>query len=854
MPRWKSAHAESRRKAACVQEGFDKPFSGLFAVQKSAVAAPPRPQIEIAPGPGRAHAGLIKTSVAPLKVISIFPFAAALLGASLFPAGPGARAAGANRVLSVDNGLIRATYDPANSIFTLTELSAGRTFLRDGHLLTAGGGAAVVELTDPIWGAARGIEITQASGAVTRLLVYPQLPFVVLQGAIANPGDSTLNLAQVQTMQGALDLGTKAEDLRARGTMGLTGVDAAANPGSYAFLAVADPATRAGVVGGWLTHDRGTGVVFSSLEKDRAILTAKIDYGRLLTAPGATTPLETFLLGWFADARLGLEAYADAVARQYAIHLPPQPTVYCTWYHARASNEKALAETATFAREHLRPFGLGVIQIDDGWQDGSVKPGFKKNGPLRNFNTHRPAGPYAAGMKATADSLTAAGFTPGLWLIPFAGSVEDPFFDDKQELFARKDGQPFVAYWGGTCFDLTVPAARDYVRQMVHRIAHDWGYRYFKLDGLWTGSATSILYVNTGYLVAGGKRQEGDDAGLVDFHDNRVTPVEAYRSGLKLVREAAGPEAFILGCNVAQNMRTLGGSFGLLDAMRIGPDNGRSWSSLTRGPFSGSSVYFLHGRVWLNDPDPLYVTDQGLSPAFARLLCSWVALSGQLNASSEDYAGLSPARLHLLQRTMPAHGLRPRPVDFFEERIPAIWLLTDDRGPVRRDVVGLFNWHDKEATVINRPLANLGLDPTRAYVAFDFWGDRFVAPFRDSLIAVLPAADCQVLAVRPVADHPQLLSTSRHVAQGIVDVIEETWEPSAGVLAGTSRVVGGDPYELRVAAQRPAGVWRSLRAEVAAADAAAGVSITLKPQDGWKVRAEISAPASREVRWRLAFE
>jgi len=78
---------------------------------------------------------------------------------------------------------------------------------------------------------------------------------------------------------------------------------------------------------------------------------------------------------------------------------------------------------------------------------------------------------------------------------------------------------------------------------------------------------------------------------------------------LKLVREAAGDDIFFLGCNVAQNMRTLGGSFGLLDAMRIGPDNGRNWSAICRGPFSGSNLYFLHGRVWYNDPDPIYVRD-----------------------------------------------------------------------------------------------------------------------------------------------------------------------------------------------------------------------------------------------------
>ena len=45
---------------------------------------------------------------------------------------------------------------------------------------------------------------------------------------------------------------------------------------------------------------------------------------------------------------------------------------------------------------------------------------------------------------------------------------------------------------------------------------------------------------------------------------------------LRLVREAAGPNVFLLGCNIPQNMRSFGGAFGLVDAMRVGPDTGSS--------------------------------------------------------------------------------------------------------------------------------------------------------------------------------------------------------------------------------------------------------------------------------------
>ena len=69
-------------------------------------------------------------------------------------------------------------------------------------------------------------------------------------------------------------------------------------------------------------------------------------------------------------------------------------------------------------------------------------------------------------------------------------------------------------------------------------------------------------------------------------------------------------------------MRTLGGCMGLVDSMRIGPDNGHRWAdyreeiakngsgSIITGPIRGTRLYFLNGRTWWNDPDPAYVRAQ----------------------------------------------------------------------------------------------------------------------------------------------------------------------------------------------------------------------------------------------------
>ncbi len=569
---------------------------------------------------------------------------------------PGAESPGTVRI---ENQSLVVEFNSQDRAFRATSHD-GPCFIERGTLQRPGATASWLNVAHPVWGRGEAIRIQQGAGGYDQLTVFPGLPFIVFESAIANGSDVNETVDSIRPLSMTLGLSTTVSRLHALGTAGLTGVGHGSNPGSYSFLAIADPQSRGGVVAGWLTHEQGSGLLLSDVKDGKAVIQGQLDYGRVRVKPGRPIKPEMLLIGYFKDARLGLEAYADAVAQHYQIRLPPQPTVYCTWYHAGASNERDLLKNAKFARERLAPFGFSVVQIDDGWQAGA-----KLNGPRKDFTTHRADGPYPSGMKQTADKLKQLGLTPGIWFMPFAGTWNDPFFADKQSLFATVNGRPFEVNWGGTCFDMTNPQTREYVRSVAGRIGRDWGYRYFKLDGLWTGTASAIRYINTGY--------KDDHLGESALHDPEVTHIQAYRDGLKIIRAAAGEGVFILGCNVAQNMRTLGASFGLVDAMRIGPDNGRKWPEICRGPFSGSNLYFLHSRVWYNDPDPIYVGDN-VPLEQARTLTSWVALTGQLNAGSEDYTKLSPERLHLLQCSMPAHGLKPRPVDLFEETIPRLWL------------------------------------------------------------------------------------------------------------------------------------------------------------------------------------
>ena len=594
--------------------------------------------------------------------------------------------------------------------------------------------------------------------------------------------------------------------LKAVGSQGFTTLEA--NKGSAMYLAVAEPKSRHGVVAAWVTAEKGSPYVMSAVEGGQAVLKPELQFGKI----GASGS-EVFVLGAFDDCRLGLEAYGDAVVRHYNIRLKPQIAGYTTWYDDRYGYSKKFgagtpASNREFAdaveRLHLKDFGFTFFQLDDFWQDGPTN----MNGPAKNFTRTDPKGPYAEGMKPTADYLRSKGILPGLWYMPFSGTQKDKvWWGDKQGLFVKdsKTGKPYETVWGGTCLDMTNPDAVRYMQDVTRRICREWGYGYIKYDGMWTGMGCKLL--GKDFYVP-------DDYNEQTFADPQETGVGAYRRGMKALREAAGDETFILACNLRQNIRAMGATYGLVDACRIGGDNGPIDMFPGRymiGVTNATPRYFLSGRVWYSDPDPVYVRD-AVSLDRARLFATWTSIGGMLYNFSDWLPDLSASRVEVLKRTMAPHNVKTvRPVDFFERTLANTWVL--EKGDVR--IFGLYNWNERETLKVDYPAAYAGLDPETEYVGFDFWRNEFVKPFKGALKAELPPSSCRAIACVPVTDHPVLVSTSRHVASPVFDVENVEWEDNESwwrwliwgksVLRGESKVVAGDRYELRLYV--PAG-WR----------------------------------------------
>ncbi|MEI6752877.1 MAG: hypothetical protein WCK78_06895 [Paludibacter sp.] len=700
--------------------------------------------------------------------------------------------------------------------------------------------------TDSKWGIAQQLTVEYDNGRTLTYRLFPSNPFLFIHTSIRNTGKTDLVLKQMTFAK--VDCSVKnLTNLNTLGTGGMAPLSSAL--GSYTYSLVADPESRNAVLVSWLTQLQGLGYMTPKQQGFDCDIEAGLEFGNYVVKPGQTRSTDELLIGIFADGREGLELYADYLAKSYQIHLPKKPNVYCTWYHrdvtgSGASTEKALKENARFAAQNLAPYGLNVMQIDDHWQSSMIDGiDYKNNnkqvngiklgdGPIKSFTEANFN--FPSGMDYTAKSLNKEGFTAGLWFMPFSGDVHHPSFD--KNIFAKnaKTGEPYeVKQWSGTCIDATSPAGEAFLRKRFKRI-YDWGYRYFKIDGLHTGAPSENIYITRTYK---GKPSYGD----AKLYNNDMTYVQCFRKGLSLLKEEA-PNAFLLGCAATQNMSLFASSFGFVDAMRVGPDNdsGRTgnWQRVTAGADFAGNLYFLNNKVWYNDPDPYYIRESNPLNK-ARWMLSWQSVSGSLSTTSEQYADLSAERLDMIKRGLPTHSLPVRPVDILENVHPAIWLVHNER----MNIIGLFNWKEHEQTKITYSLNRMGLDENKEYEIFDFWANKYLGKMKSQLQTVLDSASCQVLAVKESKDYPQIISTSRHITQGLMDVISENWDSKLNTLSGKSNGVAGDVYEFRLI------VPTGYKIKDATCN---GTSVKIN-QEGTLYRVQYIPTITGEFDWRFSF-
>lgn len=527
---------------------------------------------------------------------------------------------------------------------------------------------------------------------------------------------------------------------------------------SEMFGAVGDRTHRVGLVLGFLSQCEQFGHVEAYLDTATPSLRLAAQCDGVLLPPGGARTTDWAYLQFVALADPDpLGEYMDAAARQAQCDqiCAPQhtPVGWCSWYHYfdRVTEQNITANLEALAREQPR-LPLDFVQLDDGFQ--------KNIGDWFELNAKFPHG-----LPWLTEQIRARGHTPGLWLAPYIVRQDAQLRSAHPDWFLR-DARGRLANagfnWSQWCYglDVTHPAVREHTRRLITTAVQTWGFPYLKLDFLYAAALPARRY------------------------DPTLTRAQVMRLALTDIRQAAGPEVFLLGCGCP-----LGSAIGLVNGMRIGTDVAPDWwpdlvPPVTH-PFLRHEMEYpsarnairntlqraaMHRRWWLNDPDCLLARDHAtrLTETEVCSLATVIALSGGMFLVSDDMTQLNPERQRYIAPLLPALKTSARPLDWLATSMPDVFRLPLSGPPGDWLVLGVFNWAERRQTR-ELDLGELGLDRAGAYFVSDFWERKIwrqagAAPLR---LENIPRHGACLLALRRILPAaPTLVASSFHFSQG----------------------------------------------------------------------------------------
>jgi alpha-galactosidase len=341
-------------------------------------------------------------------------------------------------------------------------------------------------------------------------------------------------------------------------------------------------------------------------------------------------------------------------------------------------------------------------------------------------------------------------------------------------------------------------------------------------------------------------------------YNARLTRAQALRQVFQIIREAAGSDAYIVGCGAP-----LQSAIGLVDAMRIGPDTAPSWEpnygggrllrhllkgnpslpSLRNSLRNVAARTWMHNRWWTNDPDTLLMRDTHTQLTDDEVLAqaTLIGLSGGLLLLSDKLDALSPERRALVAALFPSLLEGMDVLDLFQKEMPEEVVVPIARPWGRWRLVGLFNWSD--APVERTLPADLPMDQRKPYHIFDFWERRYLRlePGAMQPVFHLPPHGAVLLGIRPAQSIPHLIATTFHISQG-AEITEWQLQDSDLTLAiDLQRLAKGEVW--LALPSRPPSVLLNEKPlnEDAVHAVASGV---------WAVRFYVNRQASLRVTWK----
>ena len=336
----------------------------------------------------------------------------------------------------------------------------------------------------------------------------------------------------------------------------------------------------------------------------------------------------------------GFDAVHDFCKQMCAKPTLAFPRVFGTndWYYAYGKNsarqtlEDAEWINGLVGSSAVRPFSV----IDEGWAAGP---------------------PTFPSMPQLAKQIRDRNVRPGIWIRPLRAKLDaDRRLLISDARFGERKGRAREL-----ALDPTVPEAKALAIAKVTQVA-DWGFELIKHD-----------FSTYDLLGQWGNEMDADPtlAGW-SLHDRSRTNAEVILDLYTGIREAAGKDRLIIGCNTMGHLAQ-----GLFDISRTGDDtSGESWER-TRRTGVNTLAFRLpqHGAFFVQDADCV-----GITPAIPweknRQWMDVLARSGTALLVSPGEGARSPERRAAIQEAFQiaaAGGTNARPTSWLHDSTPQEW-------------------------------------------------------------------------------------------------------------------------------------------------------------------------------------
>lgn len=581
------------------------------------------------------------------------------------------------------------------------------------------------------------------------------------------------------------------------------------------------------IVAGGITYNEFEKFVTVKKEKKnlRLHLFAEDPVGKLVDVNQEYIPNEKFYLCFNnTDPFTALEKYGQVLktAQQIKLNMYDFPTE-CLWYASFYNNEKgrrkfndskgAVEEMENAIKSGITKYTRTAIRL--------VPDAYGKNNQ-QGWWDDAHWGMYGDKMSTEGPHYIAPYATTQSWgkAITEKGGIPITYFQSGRRSEDYAQQHPEHMLFNDSYRIINMP------ERFTHRVnvgnGYDAGYfnHWWADKMLWSYDFTDKDFISHMQNVYKNLKEAGIKGVMYDypevtayafeggFEDKYKTTAWAYRNMFRLAYDGLGKDCYLDERNLLRGSDI---TLGLVASQRVWADT----DGITPEMVTRCGLRWYKNRVVVNydmdskDPSdalPLQHQDGNRS-----LLTMCYVTSGRF-LLGRSFNQLSEAQLQDMSRVFPYHtsAQSARPLDAFKEGVLYPQVYDFEVTPSWHQLT-FYNYnldmgapHKNKIEVSLSASLNEGgmaLDPQSSYYIYDFWNDKLVGVYKgtDILQQTLREGEARMMSVRKVENHPQYLSTNRHIMQGYLDMKECAWKQEKKTLEGISKVVGADPYKIVIA-------------------------------------------------------